>query len=387
MATPVSLRATLWSTAEVRSVAGALELHRVVRGQPAVGESLEALDVRAVSVGGGPVAQDVTAIEGAGVVGDAAWGGHRLGGSRDVRLERLAGHPAIQQGGHLVTAEAELGRPSAPLVTQSVGRDVVGLGAAGLQRRDLRRPRRAAAVAGHVLTDLLPAGREVAHHLLRDAVDLRDTVGDGEPPHADAFDELCPKGCLVEEPGGPGVGVERLAVEGGRAPGCPGRVGDDRVGVQVGVAGSGGAMAEGRDGEPFAREAVPASASAARPGGVAFDVVEGLSDGFVVRIAELRGEGLVADAEEDGDGLRCGEGEVVAQDGLAVGRVGLQRAEELVVADNAREALLGGAGPVPAAWRLSGSGVVVLGALGDRLDVVRGVRLAAADLPDAEHAP
>ena len=56
-------------------------------------------------------------------------------------------------------------------------------------------------------------------------------------------------------------------------------------------------MAERGHGEPFAFKASAPAAAPSSPASVALDVVEGLADGFVVSVADLPREFLVADAE------------------------------------------------------------------------------------------
>src|SRR4051812_7267566 len=113
------------STTEVRSVAGGFELDGVVGGQPAVGVAFEAFNRCAFAVCGGPVAQDVAAVKGAGVVGDAAGGGHRFRGLGEVWLDWLAGDPPVEHGRQLVLSEAVFGGAGFPLLAQFAERPVV----------------------------------------------------------------------------------------------------------------------------------------------------------------------------------------------------------------------------------------------------------------------
>ena len=77
-------------------------------------------------------------VERAGLVGDAAGGGDRLGGLLDVGLDRLARDPAIQHAGKLVLVEPKLGRAGPPVLLELADRDVVLLGLSGLQRGEAR---------------------------------------------------------------------------------------------------------------------------------------------------------------------------------------------------------------------------------------------------------
>jgi hypothetical protein len=78
----------------------------------------------------------------------------------------------------------------------------------------------------------------VLEDLLIDAGDLGDAVVNRIPFDAECLGQVLAQGRLVKEAGRAGVGVERTAVEGGRAAFGDGAVGDDRVGMELGVAGA-----------------------------------------------------------------------------------------------------------------------------------------------------
>ena len=113
-----------------------------------------------------------------------------------------------------------------------------------------------------------------------------------------------------------------------------------------------------------------------------------------------RGRGLgVAEGPEQRDRLRCGEGEVEAGDGALApgdpaasdqrlvggGVVAGEHRAQLIAHDVALESELGGSVAGPAPRRLALAGVVVLGAVGDLLQVV--ALLARSQLSDREHPP
>jgi hypothetical protein len=119
-------------------------------------------------------------------------------------------------------------------------------------------------------------------------VDLGDPVADWLPLDAERLGEVLAQGRLVEVARGARVGVQRMPVERRRPTLCDGRLGDDRVGVQLPVPGAGAAVAKGRDAQPAATQDAMAAALAACPRGVAFDVAQRLLDGVVVGVAHDR---------------------------------------------------------------------------------------------------
>ncbi|HMJ36760.1 MAG TPA: hypothetical protein VK501_22845 [Baekduia sp.] len=186
------------------------------------------------------------------------------------------------------------------------------------------------------------------------------------------------------------MGVEGAPVERGLPALSVGRVGNDGVGVQLRIAGTRGPMTERRDREAVAAEQIPAVRTAARPGGVAFEIAERFSDRLVMCVSDDGGDGSVTDAVDDRDRLRGGERQVIGQDGLRSGggRAGLgEEIEELLVLDAAGQASTLGAAAFPLPLGLAVAGVVVVLAGGDVVDVVARITRAAAHFADGEHAP
>ena len=174
-----------------------------------------------------------------------------------------------------------------------------------------------------------------------------------------------------------------------------GRVGDQDMGVELGVSCPRGAVRVGG-----AEQAVPidegrATLAASRPTCLALHVGQRLGDGGAVGIGHLAGDRVAAERPGQGDRLRRGEGEVETGDGLpprcrlqpewpAGDRIAAgQHARQRVGIDPPVEPEVGGRGADPVALRLTVARVVVLRGFGNLLGVV--VLLAGAELPDRDH--
>src|ERR1700712_1971789 len=130
-----------------------------------------------------------------------------------------------------------------------------------------------------------------------------------------------------------------------------------------------------------------AAAAATRPGRVALDVAQRLLDGPVVGIADDRRQTPVTYTEQDRNGLRRGERQVIGQHLARVRGLRGEQRQELLIVDRPAEACSLYAATQPSARRLAAAGVVVLLALGDVVDVVARITGPAADLADGQHVP
>ena len=151
----------------------------------------------------------------------------------------------------LLAAEADLLGPLAPAGEHLPAGEVRVLCLAGGEGRDLHRARRGIGAGG--LEDFRAAGGEGAQVLVGEAGDLGDPLAGLLPLDAEAGAQLVAQVGLVDVAGGGRVLVDRRVVEAGPAAVRPlGRVGDQDVGVELGVAVSRGAVAVG-GGEVAAR--------------------------------------------------------------------------------------------------------------------------------------
>ena len=212
-----------------------------------------------------------------------------------------------------LAVEADLPRLGAPALAEVFGGDALLLGLAGRERRHL------AGAGGGIgtgrLEDLLAALGELAQVGVGEALDLGDAVADRLPLHAEPLAQLMAEVCLIDVAGGLGVVEDRRVVEAGPAPvRSLGRVGDQDVGVELGVAGPGGAVLEGGGEEARAVEEFMAAGAAARPAGLALHVGEGGCYGVAVGLVDLDRRLVAAERPEQRDGLRGGKGEVEAGD-------------------------------------------------------------------------
>jgi hypothetical protein len=288
-------------------------------------------------------------------------------------------------------------RAGAPLVAQPVGRHVVLLATARLERRDLCCPSGSLPARRHMREDLGPALREVLDHLARHAGDVRGSVLDGVPADVEAFGQLGAQDRLVEVTGGLGVPVEQLPVQ--RRPSTvvgAGRVGDDDVGVEQRIAGARCSMAEPGGDEALTLDDGGAASPAPRATRLALHVLDRLADRRFVSGDDLSRHLGLGDAEEDRDALRCPERQVEAGDRALVGHrpteqltagriASLEQPHDALLAHLARQAERRRAAAVPDAGRLTFAGVVVLATLRDLVDVVAPGARAGGELADVQH--
>src|SRR5439155_11934424 len=122
---------------------------------------------------------------------------------------------------------------------------VMALGPAGVEGGHLRGPGRVLAPLVEALLDLGPALREQPQHLGGDPSYIGDAVADRSPLQAEVAGEGVAEMGLVEVTGGLGLDIQGAAVERRPASVWPeGEIGHQDVGVQVGIAGPTGAVAE-----------------------------------------------------------------------------------------------------------------------------------------------
>ena len=355
-------------------------------GQEGLRPLLDLGQLGAVGCGGGHRPHRLGRVEGGVVQGDATGEG-LVGGQGGEQSSRRTG-----DGGRV---EAELLRLLSPSDAQVQLGDRVVLGLAGGQGGDLGRPRPGRALLAHVLGDGGPALAEPGPHLGRDADDVAGAVSRQLEAHPQPLDQAPTQEGLVDGRGRLGVGEQAGAVDAGPpAVGPGGGVGDQDVGVQLGVAGPAGVVDEGGRHHPPARlEAHPfaVDASPAHPAGVGLQVLDGSCHRRVVGGDHRPHVVAVAQGEQDRDRLGGGEGGVVAgaehpavAQVTAVGPAPGEQGPQVVGIDGPRQAERLGAAPQPAAGHLAPAQVVLLGAEGDGLDVVAG-RVRRSQREDAQH--
>lgn len=174
-------------------------------------------------------------------------------GVRWTRPVDLGVRVGVEAVADLLAVEPQLGRPMPPPMGEglrcrqwSFMRRVAY--AASCAERAESRP-----VLGHVGFDLVASGGELVDDLHRDLGEVGDAAAHRPPFDADGLGELVAEFGFVEVADGLGPVVERSGVEGGPSVvGSVDEVGDDHVGVEVGVAGTGGAMSEHGGDEPVA---------------------------------------------------------------------------------------------------------------------------------------
>jgi hypothetical protein len=165
------------------------------------------------------------------------------------------------------------------------------------------------------------------------------------------------------------------------------------VGVKLGIAGAAHPVAKGGAHKAPAAGRGVAVAPKAGERRLALQIAERGADGALVRFSDpIRGL-AVTDRPQHADRLRRREGDVeaghavlaqVARQRLAAARIkGIEDRVELGALDLAGELELVGAGAAPAPRRLALARVVVLGAGGDRVQVIG--LLAPAELADRDH--
>jgi hypothetical protein len=217
-----------------------------------------------------------------------------------------------------------------------------------------------------------------------EALDLRDSLADLLPLDPEALGQLVAQVGLVDVGGGRGVVIDCRVVEPRPfSVGALSRVGYQDVGMELGIAVAGGAVAVGSGEVAVALDELRASGAAARPARLALHVGEGGLDSFSVGSLDFEGGEGAAEAPEQGDRLGSREGEVEAGDravashpshreqGRAIDRIAPgQHRRELVLTDLAFQAEVAGGVADPFPGRLAFAGVVVLGAFGDLVEVM-----------------
>ena len=221
--------------------------------------------------------------------------------------------PAIEGPADRLAVEADLLGLRAPALPKALLGQVAVLGLPRLKGGDL------AGAGGGVGRgggeDLRPPGREGAEMVGVEALDLGDAVGDLLPADAEPAGQLMAKVRLVDVAGGLRVVVDRRVVEPGPAAVRPaGRVGDEDVGVELRVAGAGGAVEVGGGDEAVAVDELAPAVAAPGPAGLALHVVECGGDRGAVGGGDLRPGALAAERPGQRDRLRRREGEVEAGD-------------------------------------------------------------------------
>jgi hypothetical protein len=245
-----------------------------------------------------------------------------------------------------------------------------------------------------VSLDLASPARERAQGLVGDARDLRGAAVDLAPGDAELSRQLGSQVGLVEVAGSLRPAVEALAVE--RPPLAVRRadqVCDRDVGVELRVASAAHPVAKGSRDEARAAGGGVAVGSKAGERCLALQEAERCFDRALVGVADQRDGSLIAGRPQHADRLRRREGEVEARhavladellQGLAGARISPgEHGVELVALNRPLETQLGcsRAGPPPRSLPLAR--VVVVGAAGDRVEVVG--LLALAELSDADH--
>ncbi len=160
-----------------------------------------------------------------------------------------------------VSARAPPSRQQAP------GIELVVLGSAGGVGGELGGPGRVLAVLVEVRLDLPAAGRELPEHRSGDAGDVGDAVADRPPLDTETAGQLPAQVGFVEVPDRRQPRVQRPGVQ--RGPPVVarrvGEVGDHDMGVQMRIAGPGGAVPERGGDEPVAVEHRVAALAAPHP--------------------------------------------------------------------------------------------------------------------------
>src|SRR4051794_5091039 len=146
-----------------------------------------------------------------------------------------------------------------------------------------------------------------------EAIDLSDASANWLPLDAEPLAHLMAQVGLVDVAGGLGVVVDRRVVEPGPAAVRPlGRVGDQDMGVELGISGARGAVEVAGGKEAIAVDELMPSRAAAGPAGFSLQVVQGRFDGGGVGGASLGPHLLAAERPEQGDRLGRGGGGIEA---------------------------------------------------------------------------
>ena len=303
-------------------------------------------------------------------------------------VERAAPGPA-----HLQSESGGPGEPALPEPGPRHRREI--LGRPGDECGRLGRPGAALAGGGHERFDLDATGREGTQHSLGHPLELGHAAGGQPEAHAERLPQPGAQGRLVHEAGRAGVDVDQAGV-GGR-PGAVvshGDVGDQDVGVELGVAGARGAVHEGGADEPLRPDAAKPPGSPADAQRPALEVVEGLGDRVGVHGADGGRDVAFGEAVEEGDRFGGREGEVEARHPLAWatppavrispwGETPARTARRSLRRHLAAEPEEPGTLAQPVAGGLARPGVVLLTAGGDGAQVV--VLGTGHQLGDGEH--
>ena len=129
------------------------------------------------------------------------WTSQRVVDHLDLRRIKRSGRSVTKARCHLFGTEAGLGGLGPPALLERLDVDVVVLGLAGIQRRDLRGARGAVRGLGEHLVDLVATFRERRDHLARHADHLGVAVHDRREPHAQPRREKMAQVCLIQVSG------------------------------------------------------------------------------------------------------------------------------------------------------------------------------------------
>ena len=151
-----------------------------------------------------------------------------------------------------------------------------------------------------------------------EALDLREPVNDLAPADAEPLRQLVAQMRLVYVAGGFRVVVDRRVVEPGPASLGEGGVCDQDMGMQLHVAGAGGAVDVAGGKEPVAVDELATTGTAPSPARLPLQVAETGFHGGGVCGFDLGGDGVPAERPQDRDRLRRGEGEIEAGDRAAL---------------------------------------------------------------------
>ena len=229
---------------------------------------------------------------------------------------------------------------------------------------------------------------ELGEHVGGNIGHLGDAVHRLAPAHTEPPRQLGAQARVVEAGEGLLIALDRARVEG--QPATVGRqhpVDDDHVGVQLGVEGATGVLAEEGGGDPLGVEGADVAVDAVATMGVAFDPVDHRRHRRVVAGQHFVAHVVVAEREEHRRGLRRRARDVEAAHGpVGVGRAEQSagaridaghQVEEAVLVHRAFEAEVGRAGAAPHPGRLSPVEVIaelVLDVVAARVGAAQGRR-------------
>jgi hypothetical protein len=177
--------------------------------------------------------------------------------------------------------------------------------------------------------------------------------------------------------------------------GTPSHIRDDDMRVQQRVARPRRPMLEPRRTESFPAIRGLSSSATPNPARVALEVSKCLLNRGAVRRTQLTDDRAVRNAKQHADGLRGAERQVESRNGLGRHRLAqplsgrripaLEQPDDLDLLDVAVQAECPGAVAVPLTRRLAFTGVVVLRAARDLVDVATPGSRAGGKLSDGEH--